>query len=260
MKNEIDDHEQETNKTPSVNPHTLVPKAVRAVYSEYPKGKGCNRFGSALTLRASNAKSDLPGVFGGMGLTTRVNTIDVYSKGQETLHVVDIGYSTNTTPSARMCHTTTDLGEAGTLLVGGRASPDRAFSDCWLYHKWLNTWERVDDLPFPLYRHQAVELGAGYVLVTPGRVNSVTISKDYLIWHRRTGWRKCHLTNSAPHPSFGGVAFCKTSSQSVLANQNLIEGIVAGGISEDGVVQNSIWEWSLTDISTEVTTPIDILL
>jgi tRNA wybutosine-synthesizing protein 4 len=39
-------------------------------------------------------------------------------------------------PSSRMCHTITDIGDEGALLVGGRTSPDNALADCWIFHKW----------------------------------------------------------------------------------------------------------------------------
>jgi hypothetical protein len=106
-----------------------------------------------------------------------------------------------------MCHTITDVDDSGALLVGGRASPDNALADCWFYHKWLHAWERVDDLPWPLYRHRAVPLGRGCVLISTGRVDSSHISQEYLVWSRWLGWVECVSNVSITPPAAFGAVF-----------------------------------------------------
>jgi len=158
-----------------------------------------------------------------------------------------------------MCHTITDLGDVGALLVGGRSSPDSGLTDCWLHHKWTNTWERVDDLPIPRYRHSATAIGAGSVLIAGGKSNSRTIIKDFSLWSRRRGWVKCatnwiveKVTDSGSpdlgarddeQPAiFGGMlAVVETNSSST---QTII-GIIAGGMAQDGLISEDIWIWTL---------------
>jgi tRNA wybutosine-synthesizing protein 4 len=149
-------------------------------------------------------------------------------------------------PSSRMCHTITDMGDLGSLLVGGRTSPDNGLIDCWIYHKWVGVWEPVDDLPYPLYRHQAVYLGNGCVLISTGRINSQQLSEEYLIWSRRHGWLKCHLGGQIPPKTYGAIftTCCEPSG--------MTSGILVGGLSEDAVVQAVLWHWELDGLSSKV--------
>ncbi|RAL67187.1 hypothetical protein DID88_007964 [Monilinia fructigena] len=171
----------------------------KITYSEYPKVQGQRRFAAPLWVRNGSKAQDVIGNFSGMGLNTRVSSCDIYSTDELGFTSFDSQCS-QSWPSSRMCHTITEIDDSGSLLVGGRTSPDNAMADCWFYHKLLNTWERVDDLPQPRYRQSAVHLGNGYVMVAGGK--------------------------SGPR-----------------------YGIVAGGISEDGLVQEDVWDWELRDIA-----------
>jgi tRNA wybutosine-synthesizing protein 4 len=85
-------------------------------FTESIKGQGPRRFGAALFYRDSKATADGACNFGGMGSISRMSTCDGYSSridAQLPQINSNIGY-----PSARMCHTVTDLGETGALLVG----------------------------------------------------------------------------------------------------------------------------------------------
>jgi len=153
---------------------------MEAFYEEYPRGQGCNRFAAAKRIRAQMRSQDGIGVFGGMGPATRVNSVDQYTtdeRGSLPSHQKGPQF----VPPSRMCHTITDIGDEGSLLVGGRTSPDNALADCWFFHKWLNIWERLDDLPVRLYRHQAVNLGGGHILVSTGKMDSCSISSTWYI-------------------------------------------------------------------------------
>ena len=219
-------------------------------YGEYPKAQGCRRFAAAIPVRGGGRSDDRVGNFGGMGLVTRLNSYDVYAR--DLLGRVPFQSREIAVPSSRMCHTTTDLADLGTLLVGGRTSPDNALADCWLYHKWIGLWERVDDLPRGLYRHQAVGLGEGCVLISTGRIDSKNVSQEYLVWSRRQGWMKCIFNGrEMPHATYGAV-FSKIGRQSADGPQSLKHGILAGGMGADGLLQQQLWQWELRDFSSEV--------
>jgi len=222
---------------------------LEARYSEYPKNHGFRRFAAAMSTRSSGGFNGRRGVFGGMGLTTRTDSCDEYGIDQVEFQALKPQGSA-VAPSSRMCHTITDIGDVS-LLVGGRRSPDNASRECWLFHKWLNTWERVDDLPFPLYRHQATSLGVGYVLISTGRIDSRSISEDYLMWHRHTGWMKCELEGTRPSPSYGAL-FLSTAAESSVDISRPISGVLAGGISIDSCLVQQVWRWELTGISEQV--------
>lgn len=207
-------------------------------YTPYPKGKGQRRYGAAMPLKSPNKHSRF-GVFGGVGIVSRMNSYDEYTVDK--LEPIQAKLP-KVSPSSRMCHTITDLGGTGALLVGGRTSPDNGFQDCWLYNKWLEIWERVDDLPHPLYRHQAAKLDSDHVLVSTGRVNSQNLSSDFLIWSRANRWVKCSVEyGDKPLPTYGHTFLAFGRSGCV----GLLEGIVSGGITKHGVIQSETWRWWL---------------
>jgi tRNA wybutosine-synthesizing protein 4 len=242
---------------PSLGNEFLNPDITHSVrlemrYAENPKTQGCRRFGAVLPLKSSIRIQGRVGIFGGMGLNTRMNSYDIYatdlSEGMTSNH-----QATSIFPSSRMCHTITDIGEAGALLVGGRTSPDNALADCWLYHKWLDTWERVEDLPFPQYRHAAANLGKGYVLVAPGKTNSRNISTNFYIWSRTLGWVNCVQGLGEKLLPAYGVTFT-VFDKPIDASASRF-GLLAGGMSEDGMFLEDIWEWELRNMLSQASTP-----
>lgn len=213
------------------------------LYSENPNTHGCRRFAAGLPIRSSAAMGNRVGNFAGMGLNSRLETCDVYSNSEMRIQPFDFFVSRS--PSSRMCHTVTDLGDAGALLVAGRTSPDNALADCWIYHKWPGVWERVEDLPQPRYRHGAVNLDNDYVLISPGRSDSRHLGETFMLWNRQFGWKTCTWgTSNRPHATYGAT-FTVFANLDALRNPALGRGLIAGGISEDGVVQQNIWEWEL---------------
>ena len=219
----------------------FAPLQAELNFSENPKGQGLRRFGASLPVSISKRTVDGVGNFAGMGTMTRVNSCDLYSKKEGLFQL-------NSSPSARMCHTITDLGDAGAILVGGRTSPDNAVQDCWLYHKFQNLWERIDDIPQPRYRHSTVAVGNGGILVSSGRGNSQTIANHFLLWSRSLGWRLCHIEGSEPCATYGATFFRLGN----LTSSSSASGILAGGISKDAILQQNLWRWELSDIESIV--------
>lgn len=225
---------------------------VEVHYTENPKNTAIRRFAAPLSLRGLNGHSDLQGNFGGHGLNNRLDSIDVYQKtGDDGLFFQS---PITSGPSSRMCHTLTDIGDAGSLLVGGRTSPDSALADCWFYSKLSNTWERVDDLPIPMYRHSAIALSDGYVLVTAGKQDTKTIIAESFIWNRQTGWKVCESDWVIPwgvlgvdYPSvFGGLMLVENLKPTIQPRHETMHyGTMTGGITEDGRVSKMAWKWTL---------------
>lgn len=226
-------------------------REIQAVFSASPKGLGFRRFAAGLPIRGSNRTQKMVGNFAGMGLKSRMDSFDVYT--QEGTQLKSFPESSSAHPSSRMCHTITDLEEWGALLVGGRTSPDKALTDCWLYYKWINVWERVDDLPHPLYRHQAVNLGKGCLLISTGRVDSCTISHDYLVWSRQNGWVQCHVEGDQIPCGTYGSSFAVSENSSPSGNSS---GFLTGGMSESSIIQQDLWRWEIEEFTTDVSTNI----
>lgn len=217
---------------------------LREIHSPYHKPYGSRRFAAPLFVNSQYRSKDRIALFGGLGTTTRLNSRDEYSSIDQ--DVISSNYCNSTIPSSRMCHTITDLGDMGAILIGGRTSPDVGLYDCWIYHKFSDSWERVDDLPWPLYRHQSVRIGTNSVLVSIGRIDSHRLSDSFLTWNRRTGWVKCIYDGVVPNLVYSPVLFNLNPG-----DQKSQSGILAGGMNS-GVVINRVWRWTLKDILTEV--------
>ncbi|RDW85720.1 hypothetical protein BP5796_04045 [Coleophoma crateriformis] len=216
---------------------------IEITYNVYPTSQGYRRFAAPFECKSSNNKQSCIGNFAGMGLNTRVSGYDVYTTCDQKISESSVGHQK--IPSSRMCHTLTELGDTGALLIGGRTSPDNALPDCWLYHKYLDIWERVEDLPQPRYRHSAVCIGPGLILVTGGRSNSINILADQLVWSRASGWVPCTIVSpTIPPATYGSTLICFQSSDPVEAT-----GCLAGGIAADGLVQKQVWTWKVEKAS-----------
>ncbi|KAG9232208.1 hypothetical protein BJ875DRAFT_467488 [Amylocarpus encephaloides] len=220
----------------------------QAVFSAHPKGHGFTRFAAALPLRGPDRSQPRAGTFAGMGLKTRIDTCDVYGMSSDNILNHEFSFSQSVSnPTSRMCHTITDMGDSGALLVGGRTSPTSTMADCWLYHKWLGMWERVDDLPQPLCRHQAVYLGRGCTLISTGRTDSRLVSKDFLVWSRKLGWVRCHLADFQIPPETYGSIFAVRETD--VSSESFRRGFIAGGMTVNGVIQEGSWFWEIEEFA-----------
>lgn len=85
-------------------------------YSADCKDQEARRFGAALHYKDSINTAEGIANFGGMGMTSRMSSYDLYST--RLTQPVAGDNKPQIGPSARMCHTITDMGEAGALLVG----------------------------------------------------------------------------------------------------------------------------------------------
>jgi tRNA wybutosine-synthesizing protein 4 len=191
------------------------------------------RYGAAVP-----EKDRVIGHHGGLGPQSRLRSIDLYGLSTES--------STNLIlPSsgiaARMCHTITSLSDKMCLLVGGRSSPDKAMSDCWFRSE--SGWTQVTDIPAARYRHAATRVGipgnSPAVVVFGGKHNTTHVLGDWLLWQPGTGWRTlgCWSKNGElPPPRFSASLVCLEHDQ----------GLLFGGVSEDGRVLRDLWFWKLT--------------
>lgn len=148
-----------------------------------------------------------------------------------------------------MCHTVTSIDKMTSLLVGGRVSPDQPLSDCWIVRDSL--WERVEDLPLPLYRHSATSLelsgSTRGVLVYGGRTSGGATVNLWLLWRESSGWVKVkQSSDSLLRPRFGAAMTSNVAR----------EGILLGGMAEDGAIFAEIWHWVVDNKTTPATITI----
>ena len=178
--------------------------------------------------------------YGGFGEMKRLDTTDVYTPKHTT------PYYDGRLPSAmepRMCHTAMTLpyrnqdGTYDCFIVGGRASPEHALADCWLYRDF--NWHQVESLPQGRYRHSATTIvdedGDQVVLIYGGRSSDGTILNSWLYWHDKLGWTEILCEDNSLMPRFG-ASMISTGRDT---------GILLGGMSEDGVIIPEFWKWEI---------------
>ncbi|KAH6614225.1 hypothetical protein C7974DRAFT_73126 [Boeremia exigua] len=196
------------------------------------------RFNAAFTLG-----EDTIAVHGGQGPQNRLSSISALARGNAEFQ---IQAKSTLQPSARMCHTITNISEASVLLVGGRASPAQALADCWLMSQ--GEWSAVDDIPSPRYRHSAVSVNLSHglsqsagILVFGGKSSDGAVLDDWLLWTPNSGWHSILIDGPRPPARFGAAISVLAAAQSA---QTL--GLLVGGIGACGTVLDDVWEWSLS--------------
>ena len=127
------------------------------------------------------------------------------------------------------------------FISGGREAPKSILSECWL--KRDGQWQRVHDLPVPLYRHAATLIrdsnNEDGVLVFGGktlRKEGHQVCATWYLWQDRIGWRTVECTNEKLTPRFSANLIS-------LGKKNI--GLLLGGMSEDGVIQQEWYRWAI---------------
>ncbi|KAI0556288.1 leucine carboxyl methyltransferase [Xylaria curta] len=222
-------------------PPTLTPELL---FHAYSKIHGKRRFGAALQTRDELDSKVFANTFG-LGTNTRLKSCDLYSFESSSLGV-RMGH---VGPRDRVCHTIEELGSFGSLLVGGRTSPTTALRDCWHFSTEKGEWSPTDNLPVPLYRHAVARLGrSNMTILIGGKSDSSTVFTGCLVHRPGHGWTECSTSGPDYRPVFGAMLVS-------FKNHRLIddsgsptmhfEGILMGGLLEDGIVARQLLQWSL---------------
>ena len=192
------------------------------------------RFAAILPPTSSDDFGDTIGLHGGLSKQERTHSCNTYAR-------VDTAQKISPPPLTRglMCHTITKLGSTtNCVLVGGRTSPDKASSECWI--RLEDKWRRVDNLPTGRYRHCAVPLvlptdprPAHTVLVFGGRTSDGQVLDEWLIWAGETGWQAVTVTGESPPARFGAAM--------ITDGRESISGVLVGGMTSAGRVLNDFW-------------------
>ncbi|TLD34233.1 hypothetical protein PspLS_00787 [Pyricularia sp. CBS 133598] len=202
--------------------------------------QGPRRFGTSMVVSDVLGQSHIANVLG-TGTNLRLRSLDMYSPLGSNENA---GLSKCSGPASRLCHSLTAIGDSGFLLSGGRASPTAPLDGCWVFDKGVKDWRRTHDLPVPLYRHTAVRLGRSTLaLVFGGKIGSSKIFDGYLLYHPQKGWIRCKVNGDiVPCPVFGAISFC---SKGTTGGSPLFRGVLAGGITEEGVIADQVLRWEL---------------
>lgn len=199
---------------------------------------GLRRFGAAMIVKDHYGKESIINCLG-LGNNNRLSSYDVYTRGgQGHIHVKSRGG-----PPSRMCSSLIDLDNV-VLLSGGRSSPAKPLSDCWIFKKDMKEWERTHDLPVSLYRHSACRLGSSsLVLVIGGKTGVTGVSDLITVYHPEDGWLLCKVGGSTqPKIVFGASLTCSGRQP---GSHLSFRGHLMGGISS-GIIDRQIQNWTLT--------------
>lgn len=209
--------------TPSIWPST--PAAVS--YNECPRGQGLRRFGAVTELGANTVA-----FHGGQTCSAHQLSTDVYS-------CTSCYPAWTEPPQTLICHTITQFNAQRKLLVGGRTSPTKASSKCWL--SGASTWARVAELSPGRYRHCAVPVQHSDlegVLVFGGKMGNGAVLDEWALWTEQDGWQILTQTAESPKARFG-------ANMTVTQNQRSCNGIILGGMSKAGKILTDVWKWEL---------------
>jgi len=202
-------------------------------YTQNPDGEARAHHASAFP--PVEGSRDVLALHGGIGSQIRLSTTNLYAS-------IGSDLTGTTTPprdiAARSCHTVTALENGWNVLIGGRASPAAPFQDCWLQKN--STWERVHDLPYPLYRHRAAAVSLPNdtygVVVFGGKTGASRVNPDpALLWDPNNGWQVLRSLRQAPKPRFGAT----------FIRLGFNHGLMFGGMRQDGIICQGFWRWRL---------------
>lgn len=224
---------------PSELPVSQVPiRGVETIRAKLTANHGLRRFGAAMVVKDHYGQASIVNCLG-LGNNNRLSSYDVYTRGgQSHIHIKSRGG-----PPSRMCSSLIDL-ENVVLLSGGRSSPAKPLSDCWIFKKDVKEWERTHDLPVSLYRHSACRLGSSSLVLVIGGKTGVTGCSDLItVYHPEDGWLLCKVGGSIrPKIVFGASLTCSGRQP---GSHLSFRGHFMGGIS-DGIIDRQIQNWTLT--------------
>lgn len=193
-------------------------------YNDVPRGHGLRRSGAIYEL-----DSNVIAFHGGQTCSARQNSVDVYSGTSQSIALTQ-------PPETLTGHTITKAGYHTHLLVGGRTSPARASSRCWLGDN--SSWTRTSDLIPGRYRHCAVSIQSSDikgVLVFGGKTGNGNVLGEWLFWDTQAGWQKIKPTGNGPKARFGANMVVTQGSS----------GIILGGMCAPGTILTDAWRWEI---------------
>jgi tRNA wybutosine-synthesizing protein 4 len=176
-------------------------------------------------------------IHGGLSDATRVSTsLQLCRESAPTI------FETEKTPSARMCHTLTSLGDQRVLLVGGREAPNVVLNDTWIFD---GEWKRVEDIPIDggIYRHAAVQIGPGKVIVYGGRHYKNFVSDEWFLYTLGQGWQGIPTGDRMDdwRPALWGASLVWRKWDH--GGGGL--GYLLGGVNEEGICTGDTYRWDL---------------
>jgi tRNA wybutosine-synthesizing protein 4 len=176
--------------------------------------------------------------YGGTTFDSRQGSGDIYCSSECKPAKVSLP------PNSLNYATITSTGSNSFLLVGGRTSPSRASSACFLYED--GDWTPVAELVPGRYRHSAAQVsvnGRDGVLVFGGKTSDGTVLNTWSLFINNE-WHDLFIAGDVPPPLFGAALIATT----------LMQGLLAGGLNQNGRLQSNsstvgFWHWIIDENS-----------
>jgi hypothetical protein len=83
-----------------------------------------------------------------------------------------------------------------------------------------------------------------------GKLDSMNVHGDALLWYRRRGWIQCAIEADISLPKLYGASIAVIGKAS--STDTPYAGIVLGGMSPEGVVSPNVYHWTLHDHALQV--------
>ncbi|KAF1814228.1 LCM-domain-containing protein [Eremomyces bilateralis CBS 781.70] len=201
-----------------------VQSALAWQHFQAPKGAGLRRYGAVIPHSAQ-----LVSFHGGQTSSAKQGNYDTYSCSSPAPDLPG-------PPECLSSHTITECGPDTYLCVGGRTTPSKARSACWLGVS--DQWTPVEHLTPGRYRHCAVPVHLPTeqgVLVFGGRTGDGIVLGEWALWTGSSGWRRLTCPMDEPQPRFSATMACS----------GLTDGLLMGGLSASGTVFHDCWRWTL---------------
>lgn len=211
-------------------PYNISP-SVEFVQSHNPAGQGLRRFGAPF-----KPDDDTVAFHGGLRSLAQQSSCDVYTRSSNGHPVLA------SPPEPVLCHTITKLSDDKFLLIGGRNSPAKASSSCFLYEN--DTWNQTHELLPARYRHCSVSVTVDStpgVLTFGGKTSDGHVLNDWTFFTTTNGWQKVSTSSlDAPPPLFGASMTTTNSST----------GLLIGGMTAGGLLNAHFITWEVNKDST----------
>ncbi|SCU99059.1 LANO_0F00650g1_1 [Lachancea nothofagi CBS 11611] len=172
---------------------------------------------------------------------SRLGDILSINPGKGQIEKLDVD-SSKGVPFERMCHSLTSVNNGLCVMVGGRAGPNKPFSDIWLLRKseekqWY--YEKGTLLPETRYRHSSCALNKTHILIYGGH----TDGQPFLIYDS--------AKNELIYPDVEGN-ISLLSSAALAFDIRAQSGVIIGGLDKDATVQDKLTPFAYDHHSNKI--------
>ncbi|EMR11280.1 hypothetical protein PNEG_00309 [Pneumocystis murina B123] len=148
---------------------------------------------------------------------------------------------------SRVCHTLDYCPKEDILIcIGGRESPCKLSNSGWKHsHLTQNIIKPIPD--GGRYRHGMIKVTlqneTRFIIFGGNKKTSKIVDKEWVMWSDKNGWEILRINSKdKPQPRWGMCIIWLPERE---------EGIICGGMNEDGLIYEDIWTFKITILNKE---------